>query len=65
MPITNIDRLEALLAAVGQADVAVLSPAERRRLSNGCRRVMILAEPKPEAPKPEGVLDELKGGRQD
>jgi hypothetical protein len=63
MPVTNIDRLEAMLATVGQADMAVLSPAERRRLANGCRRVVRLAEPQEGAPK-AGVLDELKGGRQ-
>jgi hypothetical protein len=64
MPVTNVDRLEAMLATVGQADMAVLSPAERRRLANGCRRVARLAEPQEEAPK-AGVLDELKGGRQE
>jgi hypothetical protein len=58
MPITNIDRLEALLAAVGRADVAVLSPAERRRLADGCKRVAALAEPH-EAPR-SGVLADLK-----
>jgi hypothetical protein len=60
--ITNIDRLEALLAAVGPADVAALSPAERRRLANGCRRVALLAVPEPEKPT-AGVLGELKDGR--
>ena len=59
---TNVDRLEAMLATVGQADMAVLSPAERRRLANGCRRVAALADPPADPPK-AGVLDDLKGGR--
>jgi hypothetical protein len=62
MPVTNIDRLEAMLATVGPADVEVLSPAERRRLANGCRRVALLAVPEAEAPK-GGVLGELKDSR--
>jgi hypothetical protein len=45
MPVTNVDRLEALLAAVCRSDLEVLSPAERRRLADGCRRVAHLAEP--------------------
>jgi len=52
MPVTNVDRLEALLATVGQADVAVLSPAERRRLADWCRRIAAMAEPEGEAPTP-------------
>jgi hypothetical protein len=60
---TNLDRLEALLAAVGPHELAVLSPAERRRLADGCRRVAVLAEPKPAETK-AGVLGELKSGRQ-
>jgi hypothetical protein len=47
MPVTNVDRLEAMLATVGQDDMAVLSPAERRRLADGCRRVALLAAPEP------------------
>jgi hypothetical protein len=66
MPVTNVDRLEAMLATVGQADVAALSPAERRRLADGCRRVALLATPEatdePKAAEAEGVLDRLKRG---
>jgi hypothetical protein len=66
MPVTNVDRLEAMLAAVGPSDLAVLSPVERRRLADGCRRVMVLAEPEAETDEPKsGVLDELKGGHQE
>lgn len=61
MPVTNIDRLEAMLATVGKADIEVLSPAERRRLANGCKRVALLAVPEPVEPK-EGVLDRLQRG---
>lgn len=62
MPVTNVDHLEAMLAAVGHADVAVLSPAERRRLADGCMRVAMLAALEPEAGVPDGVLDRLKRG---
>jgi hypothetical protein len=44
MPVTNLDRLEAMLAAVCPADLAVLSPAERRRLDDAAYRVHLLAE---------------------
>jgi hypothetical protein len=62
MPVTNVDRLEAMLATVGQDDMAVLSPAERRRLADGCRRVALLAAPEPKGTEPEGVLDRLDRG---
>jgi hypothetical protein len=60
--VTNIDRVTALLEAVGSQAVDALSPAERQRLADGCRRVLQLAEPKPAPPK-TGVLADLRNGR--
>jgi hypothetical protein len=72
MPVTNLDRLEALLAAVGPHELAVLSPAERRRLADAAYRVHVAAEdaaggvPFPavirRAEPKAGVLAELKNG---
>jgi hypothetical protein len=59
---TNVDRVTALLEAVGPNAVAELSPAERQRLADGCRRVLALAEPKPAPPK-TGVLADLRNAK--
>jgi hypothetical protein len=75
MPVTNIDRLEAMLAAVGPRELAVLSRAECRRLADAAYAVHLLAEQaaggmpfsavrraEPKAAEPEGVLDRLSRG---
>jgi hypothetical protein len=61
MPITLADRAVAALAAVGRQQLQDLPPAERRRLADECRRVIALAEPRPDAPK-AGLLAELHQG---
>ena len=71
MPVTNIDRLEAMLAAVCPSDLSALSPAERRRLADAAYRVHVVAEqaaggrPYPAARRWEhkaGVLARLQDG---
>jgi hypothetical protein len=76
MPVTNVDRLEAILAAVCPADLAVFSPAERRRVADAAYSVHVLAEQaaggtpfpavrraKPKDTAPEGVIGELGRGK--
>ena len=54
-------KVMALLASLSPADIAELSPFERRRLADLCRHVAELAERDDDAPK-AGVLALLKNG---
>jgi hypothetical protein len=68
MAVTNLDRLEAMLAAVGLHDVEVMSAGERQRLSAELQRVYRIVEGERvvddarKATAPAGVLDRLKRG---
>jgi hypothetical protein len=62
MPITLVDRAVAALVSLSPDDIERLPPAERRRLADSCRYVAQLAEPRA-SPK-EGVLADLRDGRQ-
>lgn len=58
------EKVSALLEALGPIDFRALPPAERRRLADQCRRVILLADPPaPVARKPAcGVLAALGDG---
>jgi hypothetical protein len=59
---TIATKVAALLEAVSSADIAGMTPVERRRFADRCRHLADLAEPKPDAPK-AGVLADLRNGR--
>jgi hypothetical protein len=68
MAVTNIDRLEAMLAAVGRRDVEAISAGERQLLSAELQRVYRIVEGERivddarKATAPAGVLGRLKRG---